>query len=261
MADLVAADEPAPRPRPAQVRRFGVRRRRPAARAGRGGAGGDPQVVVPLPRRRPSGRRSARRAPTSRTCSSGGRSSTCRCPGPTVTPFSRTSEQRAAKLAAEGSRPIACHRALGAHALRDADPRCRGARRRRGSTTPRRRPAGSSLLRGIHDELFGKGSGYRAGGIDFTAFQLRATATTRRARPGDGASATGPISAARPGRLLAGASATPSRRRCSRRAPPVQVEGPGADRLPDTVIVVRPGQRGEPDAAGNYVIDLGGQTR
>jgi hypothetical protein len=26
--------------------------------------------------------------------------------------------------------------------------------------------------------------------------------------------------------------------------------------LPDTVIVIRPGQHGEPDAAGNYLIDL-----
>ena len=32
----------------------------------------------------------------------------------------------------------------------------------------------------IHEQLFGSGSGDRAGGIDFTAFQVRATAQTRR---------------------------------------------------------------------------------
>ena len=32
----------------------------------------------------------------------------------------------------------------------------------------------------IHDELFGKGSGFRAGGVEFTAFQVRATAHTTK---------------------------------------------------------------------------------
>src|SRR5205823_5447931 len=32
----------------------------------------------------------------------------------------------------------------------------------------------------VHDQLFGKGSGFREGGTDFTAFQVRATARTTR---------------------------------------------------------------------------------
>ena len=67
-----------------------------------------------------------------------------------------------------------------ADAIRHADPRRRGPR---GSRRHRRRP-GRPLdtdFERIHDELFGKGSGFRAGGVDFTAFQVRATANTGQA--------------------------------------------------------------------------------
>ncbi len=42
--------------------------------------------------------------------------------------------------------------------------------------------------------------------------------------------------------------------------PTEAIEGPALIELPDTVIVVRPGQHGAPDEAGNYVIQLEGHT-
>jgi hypothetical protein len=38
--------------------------------------------------------------------------------------------------------------------------------------------------------------------------------------------------------------------------PSTALDGPALIELPDTVIAIRPGQRGEPDRTGNYVIDL-----
>ena len=106
----------------------------------------------------------------------------------------------------------------------------------------------------IHDELFGKGSGFRAGGVDFTAFQVRATAHTTKPP-------------------LAGATHDRAARQSSRSiywpelreavetptfdaVPADAVSGPALIELPDTVIVIRPGQSGRPDAHGNYVITL-----
>ena len=53
--------------------------------------------------------------------------------------------------------------------------RCRPAR-----STTRPSPSSTRTFERIHDELFGKGSGFRAGGVDFTAFQVRATAHTTK---------------------------------------------------------------------------------
>jgi N-methylhydantoinase A len=108
----------------------------------------------------------------------------------------------------------------------------------------------------IHEQLFGKGSGFRAGGVDFAGFQVRATAHT-----------------AKPDILAQGSNGHHARTRRSiywsemrehvdtpvfDSAPSSPVEGPALIELPDTVIVIRPGQTGEPDHAGNYVIALGG---
>ena len=106
----------------------------------------------------------------------------------------------------------------------------------------------------IHEQLFGKGSGFRAGGVDLAAFQVRATARTRK-----------PDLAA-----VSGNGRHPMKRRaiywpelrrhvdtpvfCA--APAGTVEGPALIELPDTVIAVRPGQSGASDSAGNYVIEL-----
>jgi N-methylhydantoinase A len=106
----------------------------------------------------------------------------------------------------------------------------------------------------IHDQLFGKGSGYRAGGIDITAFQVRATAQTTKpqlaadVREGGGAAVR---------RIywpeLQEHVDTP----VYDAAPPGELAGPALIQLPDTVIVVRPGHSGRVDELGNYVLDLG----
>jgi N-methylhydantoinase A len=106
----------------------------------------------------------------------------------------------------------------------------------------------------IHDDLFGKGSGFRAGGVDFTAFQVRATANT-----------TKPQALTRPAERADGSSRqiywqelgdsvdTPT----FDAVPAGDLPGPALIELPDTVIVVRPGQSGSPDDFGNYVITMG----
>jgi N-methylhydantoinase A len=106
----------------------------------------------------------------------------------------------------------------------------------------------------IHEQLFGKGSGFRAGGVDLAAFQVRATARTPK-----------------PDLLSEGSNGNHTAKRRDiywpelkdhadtpvfRAAPAGALAGPALIELPDTVIVVRPGQSGQPDEAGNYVIDL-----
>jgi len=105
----------------------------------------------------------------------------------------------------------------------------------------------------IHDELFGKGSGFRAGGVDFTAFQVRATAhTTKPSLAGDAQDHHTESSRA---------IYWPELRETVETAtfdavPGDVVRGPALIELPDTVIVIRPGQSGRPDAHGNYIVAL-----
>jgi N-methylhydantoinase A len=108
----------------------------------------------------------------------------------------------------------------------------------------------------IHDDLFGKGSGFRAGGVDFTAFQVRATANTTKpqvlTRPTEAADASSrPIH----WQELGEAVDTPT----FDAVPAGDLTGPALIELPDTVIVVRPGQSGSPDDFGNYVITMGSE--
>ena len=107
----------------------------------------------------------------------------------------------------------------------------------------------------IHEQLFGRGSGFRAGGVDFTAFQVRASAQTRKpdliaheAEPAEPTIRDVYWSEHREH------VATP----VYAGAPGAELVGPALIELADTVIVVRPGQRGKPDAIGNYVIALDG---
>ena len=105
----------------------------------------------------------------------------------------------------------------------------------------------------VHEQLFGRGSGDRSGGIDFTAFQVRATARTTKPElaldepRGDAHDARDVYWAELNDRVE-----TP----VYHHVPSSPLTGPALIELPDTVIVVRPGQRGKPDAAGNYVVDL-----
>jgi N-methylhydantoinase A len=105
----------------------------------------------------------------------------------------------------------------------------------------------------VHEQLFGRGSGDRGGGIDFTAFQVRATAKTGRVELAsderhESARRSRPVywSELRDFRDTPVYEQVPSR----------PLRGPALIELPDTVIVIRPGQRGEPDRGGNYAIDL-----
>jgi N-methylhydantoinase A len=110
----------------------------------------------------------------------------------------------------------------------------------------------------IHERLFGRGSGFPAGGIDITGYQVRATART--ARPelagerhnGNGKARRRPIYWPELHRHVD----TP----VYGAAPAHTVEGPALIELPDTVIAIRPGHSGAPDDAGNYVIALGGRA-
>jgi N-methylhydantoinase A len=105
----------------------------------------------------------------------------------------------------------------------------------------------------VHEQLFGRGSGDRSGGIDFTAFQVRATAKTGRPELTSDERRE-PAGRFRPvyWSELRDLCDTP----IYEEVPAGSVDGPALIELPDTVIVIRPGQRGGADAAGNYFIDL-----
>ena len=110
----------------------------------------------------------------------------------------------------------------------------------------------------VHEQLFGRGSGDRTGGIDFTAFQVRATAKTGKAElisddRREPTRHTRPVYWSEVRDHLQ----TPVYDQVPHRPDP----GPALIELQDTVIVIRPGQHGAPDPAGNYIIELGGQTR
>jgi N-methylhydantoinase A len=110
----------------------------------------------------------------------------------------------------------------------------------------------------VHEQLFGRGSGDRTGGIDFTAFQVRATARTGKSDlTTDGWSEPGRRSRSVYWSELRDFLDTP----VYDEVPVAAIAGPALIELPDTVIVIRPGQRGAPDGAGNYVVDLTGQGR
>jgi N-methylhydantoinase A len=107
----------------------------------------------------------------------------------------------------------------------------------------------------IHDELFGKGAGFRAAGVQFTGFQVRATARTPKPdvhAGADGGQERTTRSIYWP--ELRDHAETP----VFFSAPSERLAGPALIEMPDTVIVVRPGQSGVPDDAGNYVVNLNG---
>jgi N-methylhydantoinase A len=106
----------------------------------------------------------------------------------------------------------------------------------------------------IHEQLFGRGSGDRSGGIDFTAFQVRATARSGRTGPD-----VDPWS--QPSMSTRAVFWSETRRTTDTPVydgiPAGALVGPALIELPDTVIAIRPHQRGELDEFGNYIIRLG----
>ena len=110
-----------------------------------------------------------------------------------------------------------------------------------------------------YEERYGKNSGYRAGGIQITAFQLRATGLTDksplldRATTSAGSMSTRQVYWQEYQRF----AETPVLDVTDRggRVDGV-LTGPYLIQQPDTVVVVRPGQTATFDASGNIVIDV-----
>jgi N-methylhydantoinase A len=111
----------------------------------------------------------------------------------------------------------------------------------------------------VYEERYGRNSGYRAGGIQITAFQLRATGVTEKAPFVDAATTSTGAVIARDVYWpeLQHVVETPVLEIAGRRAERVEgvMAGPYLIQLPDTVVVVRPGQTAAFDAGGNIVID------
>ena len=106
----------------------------------------------------------------------------------------------------------------------------------------------------IHEQLFGRDSEYRAGGVQFTAFQVRVTAGTTRPDLAL-ASSNGNATASRRSIYWPGLSEhvdTP----VYRSVPSHPITGPALIELPDTVIAVPPGHSGSRDELGNFLIEI-----
>jgi N-methylhydantoinase A len=124
--------------------------------------------------------------------------------------------------------------------------------------------AGERLVRDFerqYERLYGEGSGYREGGIQVTSYQVRAVGATTK--PGQGGAARGrpPVEAER--RVywheLGRFEATRVLRGSGEMAIGA-VTGPVLVELPDTVVVVRPGQTLRQDAQGNLLLDIPART-
>jgi N-methylhydantoinase A len=110
---------------------------------------------------------------------------------------------------------------------------------------------------GIHDELFGKDSGFRQGGVQITGFQVRAVGTTAKPdlAPEDQSAPSAPGHRSVYWYELERSVQTPVLRTTAPTADG-RIPGPALVELPESVIVVRPGQVGGWDALGNFVVEL-----
>lgn len=111
----------------------------------------------------------------------------------------------------------------------------------------------------IYEDLFGKGSGHAEGGVEITGFQLRASGLAEKpeiAKRGKKApvaktSHTRPIYWSEVGDFVD----TPIWE-VEHEEGIAPMEGPALVQLPDTVVVVRPGQSAHMDGYGNLIIDI-----
>lgn len=111
----------------------------------------------------------------------------------------------------------------------------------------------------IYEDLFGKGSGHSEGGVEITGFQLRASGLaekpeiTKRGKKGAVAkmSHTRPIYWSEAGDFVD----TPIWE-VEHEEGIAPMDGPALVQLPDTVVVIRPGQSAHMDGYGNLIIDL-----
>jgi N-methylhydantoinase A len=111
----------------------------------------------------------------------------------------------------------------------------------------------------IYENLFGAGSGYREGGVEITGFQVRARGETEKVefiarddvRPLASAQTEREIYWGETGEL----TPTPVWEIGHGQSIPPLV-GPALVQLPDSVVVIRPGQRAEMDKLGNIIIHI-----
>lgn len=111
----------------------------------------------------------------------------------------------------------------------------------------------------IYEGLFGEGSGYREGGIEITGFQVRGRGVTEKITisprgedtPIVSTSSTRPVYWYELGEFVE----TPVWE-VEQEEGVAPLKGPALVQLPDTVIVVRPGQTAQMDAFGNIVIEI-----
>lgn len=112
----------------------------------------------------------------------------------------------------------------------------------------------------IYENLFGKGSGYRQGGVQISGFQIRVTSATPK--PEFATKVKDDTGVEHTSRLvywseLAQTVDTPVVR-LTDQVLSESLSGPYLVELPDTVIVIRPGQSGKFDETGNFVINIAG---
>jgi N-methylhydantoinase A len=111
----------------------------------------------------------------------------------------------------------------------------------------------------IYENLFGTGSGYRDGGVEITGFRMRASGETKKvefaarddARPLASAQAERQVFWSETEKL----TPTPVWEIDYGQRIPALV-GPALVQLPDSVVVIRPGQRAEMDELGNIIIHV-----
>lgn len=110
----------------------------------------------------------------------------------------------------------------------------------------------------IYENLFGKGSGYRQGGVQISGFQIRVTSATPK--PEFAAKAKSDTGVERSSREVywseLGETVDTPVVRLTHQVLAGSLAGPHLVELPDTVIVVRPDQTGEFDDAGNFIINI-----
>ena len=110
----------------------------------------------------------------------------------------------------------------------------------------------------IYENLFGQGSGYRQGGVQISGFQIRVTSATPK--PEFATKAKSDAGVERTSRSVYWSELretvdTPVVR-LTDQVLAESLAGPHLVELPDTVIVIRPGQSGEFDDAGNFIINI-----
>jgi N-methylhydantoinase A len=111
----------------------------------------------------------------------------------------------------------------------------------------------------IYENLFGAGSGFREGGVEITGLQLRARGETEKIEFAALENTVLPESSVTEREIYWGETEqlTPTpvwEIDYGQSIPPI--DGPALVQLPDSVVVIRPGQKAEMDALGNIIIHI-----